>query len=257
MNTEYILSNFSLGGRKAIVTGSAQGMGRSIAEALHAAGATVALIDYSASVRETALAIDAEGKTALPFVADLSDRSQIDRVFGEVMEAFGGRLDILVNNAGITRDAMTRKMSDELWDLVIDVDLKGLFNLTRYIGPQMEDKGSGAIVNISSVVGEYGNIGQANYAAAKAGVIGLTKTWAKEFARKGAAVRVNCIAPGYTMTDMLKTVPQDLLDKFADMTMLKRLGRPEEIASAALFLVSEEASYVTGQVLSVNGGMRL
>lgn len=130
-------------------------------------------------------------------------------------------------------------------------------NLTRYIGPQMEDKGSGAIVNISSVVGEYGNIGQANYAAAKAGVIGLTKTWAKEFARKGAAVRVNCIAPGYTMTDMLKTVPQDLLDKFADMTMLKRLGRPEEIASAALFLVSEEASYVTGQVLSVNGGMRL
>ena len=130
-------------------------------------------------------------------------------------------------------------------------------NLTRYIGPQMEDKGSGAIVNISSVVGEYGNIGQANYAAAKAGVIGLTKTWAKEFARKGAAVRVNCIAPGYTMTDMPKTVPQDLLDKFADMTMLKRLGRPEEIASAALFLVSEEASYVTGQVLSVNGGMRL
>lgn len=130
-------------------------------------------------------------------------------------------------------------------------------NLTRYIGPQMEDKGSGTIVNISSVVGEYGNIGQANYAAAKAGVIGLTKTWAKEFARKGAAVRVNCIAPGYTMTDMLKTVPQDLLDKFADMTMLKRLGRPEEIASAALFLVSEEASYVTGQVLSVNGGMRL
>ena len=102
---------------------------------------------------------------------------------------------------------MTRKMSDELWDLVIDVDLKGLFNLTRYIGPQMEDKGSGAIVNLSSVVGEYGNIGQANYAAAKAGVIGLTKTWAKEFARKGAAVRVNCIAPGYTMTDMLKTVP--------------------------------------------------
>ena len=136
-------------------------------------------------------------------------------------------------------------------------DAGDIVNLTRYIGPQVEDKGSGAIVNISSVVGEYGNIGQANYAAAKAGVIGLTKTRAKEFSRKGAAVRVNCIAPGYTMTDMLKTVPQDLLDKFADMTMLKRLGRPEEIASAALFLVSEEASYVTGQVLSVNGGMRL
>ena len=121
----------------------------------------------------------------------------------------------------------------------------------------METKGSGAIVSISSVVGEFGNIGQANYSAAKAGVIGLTKTWAKEFARKGAAVRVNCIAPGYTMTDMLATVPQDLLDKFAKLTMLGRLGQPIEIANAALFLVSDEASYVTGQVLSVNGGMRL
>jgi len=152
---------------------------------------------------------------------------------------------------------MTRKMTDEMWDLVIDVDLKGVFNLTRLIGPQMEDKGSGAIVNISSVVGEYGNIGQANYAAAKAGVIGLTKTWAKEFARKGAAVRVNCITPGYTMTEMLKTVPQELLDSFAAKTMLGRLGQPEEIAKAALFLASDEASYVTGQTLAVNGGMRL
>ena len=152
---------------------------------------------------------------------------------------------------------MTHKLTDQMWDMVIDVNLKGVFNLTRYIGPQMAEKGSGAIVNISSVVGEFGNIGQANYAATKAGVIGLTKTWAKEFARKGAAVRVNCIAPGYTMTDMLKTVPQELLDKFSAMTMLGRLGQPEEIASAALFLVSDDASYVTGQVLSVNGGMRL
>ena len=121
----------------------------------------------------------------------------------------------------------------------------------------MEEKGYGNIVNISSVVGEYGNIGQANYAATKAGVIGLTKTWAKEFARKGANVRVNCIAPGYTMTDILKTVPQELLDKFAKMTMLGRLGQPEEIAKACLFLVSDDSSYVTGHVLSVNGGMRL
>ena len=187
---------------------------------------------------------------------NVADSEACRRFYEEIMAKYG-RIDILVNNAGITRDAMTRKMTDEQWDLVIDVDLKGLFNLTRHIGPQMEAKGSGAIVNISSVVGEYGNIGQANYAAAKAGVIGLTKTWAKEFARKGAAVRVNCITPGYTMTDILKTVPQELLDKFAAMTMLGRLGRPEEIANAALFLVSEEASYITGQVLSVNGGMRL
>ena len=144
-----------------------------------------------------------------------------------------------------------------MWDLVIDVDLKGVFNLTRYVGPQMEAQGAGAIVNISSVVGVFGNIGQANYSAAKAGLLGLTKTWAKEFARKGAAVRVNAIAPGYTMTSILSTVPQDLLDKFAKMTMLGRLGQPDEIAKAALFLVSDDASYVTGQTLNVNGGMRL
>jgi 3-oxoacyl-[acyl-carrier protein] reductase len=129
--------------------------------------------------------------------------------------------------------------------------------MTRLFGPLMEVNNYGSIINISSVVGVYGNIGQANYAATKAGVIGLTKTWAKEFARKGANVRVNAIAPGYTMTDMLKTVPQDLLDKFAALTMLKRLGQPHEIANAALFLASEEASYVTGQTLSVDGGMRL
>ena len=168
-----------------------------------------------------------------------------------------GKIDILVNNAGITRDAMTRKMTDEQWDLVVDINLKGIFNLVRYVGPFMEEIGGGSIINISSVVGEYGNIGQANYAASKAGVIGMTMTWAKEFARKGAAVRVNAIAPGYTMTSILSTVPQDLLDKFAKMTMLGRLGQPEEIAKAALFLVSDDASYVTGQTLNVNGGMRL
>jgi len=168
-----------------------------------------------------------------------------------------GRIDVLVNNAGITRDAMTRKMTDEQWDMVLDVNLKGVFNLTRHVGPYMQQQGGGSIISISSVVGVFGNIGQANYAATKAGIIGLTKTWAKEFALKGGNVRVNCIAPGYTMTDILKTVPQDLLDKFAAMTMLGRLGQPHEIASAALFLASDDASYITGQVLQVDGGMRL
>ena len=168
-----------------------------------------------------------------------------------------GQIDILVNNAGITRDSMTRKMTDEQWNLVLDVNLKGVFNLVRHVGPQMENIGGGSIINISSVVGVFGNIGQANYAATKAGVIGLTKTWAKEFARKGVPVRVNAIAPGYVMTDILKTVPQDLLDQFAKLTMLKRLGQPEEIAKVAAFLASDDASYVTGQTIQADGGMRL
>lgn len=237
-----------LSGKVAVVTGGARGLGAQMCQMFAAEGAQVIAVDlgemtYSAERVEY-------------YKLNITDAEGCKKFFDETIGKYG-KIDILVNNAGITRDAMTRKMTDEMWDIVIDVDLKGLFNLTRYIGPQMEANGSGAIVNISSVVGEYGNIGQANYAAAKAGVIGLTKTWAKEFARKGAAVRVNCIAPGYTMTDMLKTVPKELLDKFAAMTMLGRLGRPEEIASAALFLVSDEASYITGQVLSVNGGMRL
>ena len=152
---------------------------------------------------------------------------------------------------------LLEKMTDEMFDLVISVNLKGVFNLTRLVGPYMQDHKSGSIINISSIVGVYGNYGQANYAASKAGVIGMTKTWAREFAAKGGNVRVNAIAPGYVMTDILKTVPQDLLDKFSAMTMVGRLGQPEEIANAALFLASEEASYVTGHVLEVNGGMRL
>ena len=152
---------------------------------------------------------------------------------------------------------MTRKMTDDMWNIVIDINLKGVFNMVRAFGPLMETNGYGSIINISSVVGEYGNIGQANYAATKAGVIGMTKTWAKEFARKGANVRCNAIAPGYVMTDILKTVPEELLQQFAQMTMLKRLGQPEEIAKSALFLACDDSSYITGHVLSVNGGMRL
>ena len=237
-----------LEGKVAVVTGGARGLGANMCQLFAKEGARVITVDLGE------MTYQADGVEY--YQLNITDSEGCRKFYEDIMAKYG-KIDILVNNAGITRDAMTRKMTDDMWDIVVDVDLKGLFNLTRYIGPQMEEKGSGAIVNISSVVGEYGNIGQANYAAAKAGVIGLTKTWAKEFARKGAAVRVNCIAPGYTMTDMLKTVPQDLLDKFATMTMLKRLGQPEEIASATLFLVSDESSYVTGQVLAVNGGMRL
>ena len=232
----------------AIVTGAAKGLGAAMAQLFAAEGAKVIAVDMAPLTYET--------ENVEYYQLNVTDSAACKALNDYAVEKYG-KVDVLVNNAGVTRDAMTRKMTDEMWDLVIDINLKGVFNLTRYVGPQMEDNGGGSIINIASVVGEYGNIGQTNYSASKAGVIGMTKTWAKEFARKGVPVRCNAIAPGYIMTDMMKTVPEDLLKKFAGLTMLGRLGQPEEIAKAALFLASEDASYVTGHVLSVNGGMRL
>ena len=232
----------------AIITGGARGLGQAMAVAFANEGAKV----IAADMGEMSYSHPNVEGVAL----NVTDSAACEAFFKEVVEKYG-TIDILVNNAGITRDALTRKMTEEMWDLVIDVNLKGVFNLTRHVGPFMQTKQTGSIINIASIVGVFGNIGQANYAASKAGVIGLTKTWAKEFGMKGGNVRVNAIAPGYVMTDILKTVPQDLLDKFAAMTMLGRLGQPEEIANVALFLASEEASYITGQVIEPNGGMRL
>jgi 3-oxoacyl-[acyl-carrier protein] reductase len=232
----------------AIVTGGARGIGAEICKAFAAEGAKVIAADMGAMTYEC--------ENVQYYTLNVADSAGCKLFFDQILAAYG-RIDILVNNAGITRDAMTRKMTDDMWDAVINVNLKGVFNLTRYVGPQMELDGGGSIINISSVVGLFGNIGQANYAATKAGVLGLTMTWAKEFARKGVPVRVNAIAPGYVMTDILKTVPEELLKEFAQMTMLKRLGQPEEIAKVALFLASDDASYITGQTISVNGGMRL
>lgn len=237
-----------LEGKVAIITGGARGLGQSMAELFAKEGAKVVAVDMG----ELSYVND----KVEAYKLNVTDSEACKKFFDYVIDKYG-KIDILVNNAGITKDAMTRKMTDDQWDLVIDVNLKGVFNLTRYIGPHMQAQGGGSIINISSIVGEYGNIGQANYAASKAGVIGLAKTWAKEFAMKGGNVRVNAIAPGYIMTDILKTVPQELLDGFAKQTMLGRLGQPEEIAKAALFLASDESSYVTGHTLSVNGGMRL
>ncbi|WP_313134982.1 beta-ketoacyl-ACP reductase [Anaerocolumna sp.] len=232
----------------AIVTGGARGLGQAMAELFAKEGAKVIAADMGD--------LGYSNPNVEGYKLNVANGEDCKVFFDYVIEKYG-KIDILVNNAGITRDSLTRKMTDDQWNLVLDVNLKGVFNLTRYVGPQMQSQGGGSIINISSVVGEFGNIGQANYAATKAGVIGLTKTWAKEFALKGGNVRVNAIAPGYTMTDILKTVPQDLLDGFAKQTMLGRLGQPEEIAYPALFLASDEASYITGHVLSVNGGMRL
>lgn len=232
----------------AVITGGARGLGQAMAELFIKEGAKVIAVDMGDLSYESP---NVEG-----YKLNVTDTEACKKFFDYVIDKYG-KIDVLVNNAGITKDAMTRKMTDEQWDLVISVNLKGVFNLTRYIGPHMQSQGGGSIINISSIVGEYGNIGQANYAATKAGVLGLTKTWAKEFGMKGGNVRVNAIAPGYVMTDILKTVPQDLLDGFAKQTMLGRLGQPEEIANATLFLASDEASYVTGHTLSANGGMRL
>jgi 3-oxoacyl-[acyl-carrier protein] reductase len=237
-----------LEGKTAIITGGSRGLGAEMVRLFAEQGAQV----IAADLVEPETSVDG----AEFFALNVTDTAQCQALFEHAVRKWG-TIDILVNNAGITRDALLQKMTDDMWDLVIDVNLKGVFNLTRLVGPHMMEKGAGSIINISSIVGEYGNIGQTNYAATKAGVIGMSKTWAKELARKGANVRVNTIAPGYIMTDILKTVPEDLLKKFAGMTMLGRLGQPGEIAQAALFLASDESSYITGHVLDVNGGMRL
>lgn len=237
-----------LKGKVAVVTGGARGLGQAMCERFSDEGARVIALDMGEMTYE---------KENVEYLKlNVTDSESCRNVFDTIIEKYE-KIDILVNNAGITKDALTRKMTNEQWSAVIDVNLNGVFNLTRLIGPQMSSQGEGSIINISSVVGTYGNIGQANYAATKGAVVSLGKTWAKEFAMKGANVRVNTIAPGYTMTDILKTVPQDLLDKFAGMTMLNRLGQPEEIADVALFLASDLSSYVTGQLISVDGGMRL
>ncbi|MFZ5351383.1 MAG: beta-ketoacyl-ACP reductase [Bacillota bacterium] len=232
----------------AVVTGGAQGIGRCICETFAREGAKVVAVDMAP--------IAYEDDSIKGYVLDVTDRAAIQEFFNNIMAEYG-KIDILVNNAGITKDALINKMTEEMWDKVLDVNLKGVFNLTQVIGPQMMEQGSGSIINISSVVGEYGNIGQSNYAATKAGVIALAKTWAKEFSRKGAAVRVNTVAPGYVNTEMMKTVPDKVLDPIREKTMLKRLGEPQEIANAVLFLASDESSFITGHNLSVNGGLRL
>ena len=237
-----------LEGKVAIITGGAQGLGFEMVKLFSEEGALVIAVD----VKDFKLDL----QNVESYHLDVTNAENCEKFYNYVKEKYK-KIDILVNNAGITRDALTHKMSEEMWDLVIDVNLKGVFNLTKFVGLDMMYAGQGSIINISSVVGEYGNIGQANYAATKAGLMGLTKTWAKEYARKGANVRVNAISPGYIMTEMLKSVPEELLAKFAKLTMLKRLGLPVEIANAALFLASDDSSYITGHILSVNGGMRL
>jgi 3-oxoacyl-[acyl-carrier protein] reductase len=237
-----------LKGKVAVVTGGSSGIGRCICETFSKEGAKVISYDLDK--------IPYAYERVEGYQGSVTNREEIKK-FVEYAKDKYGRIDILVNNAGITKDALTNKMTEEMWDMVIDINLKGTFNMGQFIGPVMIDQGEGSIINISSVVGEYGNIGQANYAATKGGVISLSKTWAKEFSRKGGKVRCNAVAPGYTMTDMMKTVPDKVLDPIREKTMLKRLAEPQEIANGVLFLASDEASFITAHTLSINGGLRL
>ncbi len=232
----------------AVVTGGSRGIGRSICELFADEGAKVIALYKSE--------INYEKDGVEGYKADVCSDSDIDRFKEYVLNKYG-KIDILVNNAGITRDALIEKMTDDMWEEVINVNLKSVFRITKALYSFMKEAEYASIVNISSIVGEYGNIGQSNYAASKAGIIGLTKTWAKEFSRKGENIRVNTIAPGFINTDMMATVPENVINSIKEKTMLKRLGEPAEIANAALFLASTESSYITGHVLSVNGGLRL
>ena len=237
-----------LNNKTVLVTGASRGIGLEMVKLFVNEGARVI------ACSRTGKSIDHPNVTN--FSLDVSNYEACNEKLNELLTK-EGKLDGLVCNAGITRDAMTFKMEESQFNEVIHTNLNGIFNVVKVIGPFMERQGQGSIVTISSVVGEFGNIGQCNYAASKAGIIGMSKSWAKEFARKGAQVRVNVICPGYIMTDMLSTVPPDLLEKFSNLTMLKRLGKPEEVANTALFLLSDLSTYVTGSVVDVNGGMRL
>ena len=242
-----------LADRVCLITGGAAGIGRATAARFAQEGATVVIGDRDgAAVRSTVEALAVEGLAIHGYELDVTDRAQIARVTAEIATRFG-RIDVLVNNAGITRDARLQRMPEDWFDEVIDVNLKGVFNCTQAVVDQMLERGSGVILNASSVAGVYGNFGQSNYVASKFGVVGLTKTWAREFAPKG--VRVNAVCPGFIATDMVKSIPEKVLENFRSQVWMRRLGKPEEIASVYAFLASDDAGYVNGAVLEVSGGV--
>ena len=243
-----------LDGKIALVTGASRGIGRAIAINLAKAGATVA-INYAGNVKAAEevqqLIIEGGGK-ALLVQADVAQAEAADAMVKKVMDAFG-RIDILVNNAGITRDGLLMRLKESDWDAVINTNLKGVFNCTKAVTKPMMKQRVGRIVNMTSVVGITGNAGQANYAAAKAGVIGFSKSTAKELASRG--ITVNMVAPGFIDTDMTAVLPDKVKEEMTKGIPLGRMGQAEEVAEAVLFLVSDHASYITGQLINVDGGM--
>ena len=243
-----------LEGKKALVTGASRGIGRAIALALAAEGADIA-VNYAgnqAAAEAVAAEIEAMGRKALIIQADISSNEAATAMVEQVAKEFG-RVDILVNNAGITRDGLLMRMKEADWDAVLTTNLKGVFNCTKAAIKYMMKQKAGHIVNISSVVGVNGNAGQANYAAAKAGVIGFTKATDKELAARG--ITVNAVAPGFIQTDMTAVLNEKQVEAMQATIPLKRLGEPEDIAKAVVFLASDDANYITGQTLNVDGGM--
>jgi len=245
-----------LAGRRALVTGASRGIGREIARAFALEGADV-IINYRSSEREAeelALDLERHGTDTWTFPADVSDLGQVQTMH-DITRRSVGPIDVLVNNAGVNVDRMFKKMDRGAWDSVISTNLTGAYNTTRVFLDDLVASGRGRIINITSIVGQMGNIGQVNYAASKAGVIGMTKALAKELARH--TVTVNAIAPGFIETDMVRGIPEPVKQKILETIPMRRFGLPEEVAHAAAFLASDHAAYITGHVMNVNGGMYL
>jgi 3-oxoacyl-[acyl-carrier protein] reductase len=244
----------SLAGKVAVVTGAARGIGKAIATRLTAGGAAVVIADVSGQAAEaTANEFEAAGRTAMAHAMTVADSAQASAMVEAVLGRFG-RIDILVNNAGITRDGLVLRMKDEDWGQVLSVNLTGAFFCARAaLRPMLKQKQGGRIISISSVVGSMGNAGQANYAASKAGLVGLTKALAREVASRG--VTVNAVAPGFIETEMTASLPEAVRQAMRAQIPLERFGTPEDVAAVVGFLASEEAGYITGQVIHVNGGM--
>lgn len=241
-----------LNNKVAIITGAANGIGYAAAERFIEEGALVFIADFDEDAGITAA--NKLGSQAIFAKVNVADRKSVKNLVATVMEQ-AGQIDILVNNAGITRDAMLTKMTEEQFQQVLNVNLSGVFHCTQEVIPHMIAAGSGKIINTSSVSGIYGNVGQTNYAAAKAAIVGMTKTWAKELGRKG--INVNAVAPGFTETEMVKKMPETILDQMRSVVPLQRLGAPRDIANAYLFLASDEASYVSGHTLHVDGAIMM
>jgi 3-oxoacyl-[acyl-carrier protein] reductase len=243
-----------LSGKVALVTGSARGIGKTIVERFAAEGAVVVLSDVAneAAAAETLSAIAGGGGKGMVEMFDVGDAAQVDAAVQHIL-AEQGRIDILVNNAGITRDNLLMRLSEEDFDAVLRTNLKGTFLLTKAVSRPMMKQRSGRIVNLSSVVGQMGNAGQSNYSAAKAGIIGFTKSMARELASRG--VTVNAIAPGFIMTAMTAALPENVRQAFLDQIPMGKFGTPEDVAELAVYLASDGGSYVTGQVIGINGGL--